>query len=126
MAKPKNFKQIQDAVRFHRAKERCECSGLWGCNGNHYGRCPAVHGITPTGEQHPANLTVTQIKHRDDWSPEALVALCKPCLADVTAWRKKQDDEEDRMKARAAESESMFPDLEPIEPRDEVRAREEN
>jgi hypothetical protein len=126
-SKPKNLKQIQDAVRFHRAKERCECSGLWGCTRKHgASRCPSVHGITPPRWKHPVNLAVMQIRGPEDWSPEALVALCQECYKDVAAWRKKQDEVEAQMKARAAESDSMFPELTPIEPRNQVRHREEN
>jgi hypothetical protein len=75
---PRDWRSISKAIRFERAKGRCECAGV--CGYDHGGRCGAKHG-----REHPVTdsrvvLTVAHLNHTpEDCRPENLVAMCQRC-----------------------------------------------
>lgn len=77
---PKDWKFISQAIRFDRAKGRCECTGWCGATPHGEGRCEAVNN-----QPHPLTgsnviLTVAHLDHTpENCEPENLAALCQRC-----------------------------------------------
>jgi hypothetical protein len=121
VGRPKNWKQISDDIRFHRANDQCECN--YHCHSNnHTGRCTHMHGVTPTGWKKAVALQVTTMQDANDFRPENLIAMCDQCYKDHAAWKIKRDAERERMRELADQMDPLFD----LGPQQDSAIREQN
>lgn len=102
---PKEWPTLSQAIRFDRAKGRCECHGECGSPGCGPERCTAVHGKPAPVSGKTVVLTTAHLNHTpEDCRPENLRALCQKCHLAYDA----EHHAETRRLARAASIEDQY------------------
>lgn len=80
---PPDWDEISEAIRFGRAKGRCECTDQCGRPAYHLdvdGRCRNHHGQPAYKTGSNVVLTTAHLNHRPpDCRPENLLAMCQGC-----------------------------------------------